>query len=95
MKKTLTLEIDSELYYLLSRVAEEQGRATEDVVIEWLAQTAPKPRRPMTEAEVVEADRRFRQSCGAGKSGNSRSADNDAIDADLAKEYGSTHSKDD
>ncbi len=44
-----------------------------------------------TEAEKQAAEERFARWIGSVKSGDSRSADNEKIDADLAKEYGATH----
>lgn len=45
----------------------------------------------MSEAEKQAAEADFAQWIGSAKSGNSRSADNEQIDEDLAREYGATH----
>ncbi len=45
----------------------------------------------MSEAEAQLAEERFARHFGAVNSGNPRSADNEQIDADLAREYGATH----
>lgn len=51
-----------------------------------------KPRkRELSEAEKQAAEERFASWIGSVKSGNSRSADNEQIDEDLAREYGATH----
>ncbi|MCA1626125.1 MAG: hypothetical protein LC768_16170 [Acidobacteria bacterium] len=49
------------------------------------------PKREMSEAEAQLAEERFARHFGAISSGNPRSADNEQIDADLAREYGATH----
>ncbi len=91
MDKTMKVEIDAEIYEMLQALGEQTGRSTEEVVFEWLAHTAPKPRPKVAPEEEEAADARFRQRFGKFRSGNPRSADNERIDADLAKEYGSTH----
>ncbi len=49
------------------------------------------PKREMSEAEARLAEERFARLIGSVKSGNPRSADNEQIDEDLAREYGATH----
>lgn len=48
-------------------------------------------KKQMTEEEARLAEERFAQWIGAWNSGNPNSADNEQIDADLAREYGATH----
>lgn len=91
MSKTVTFEIDEEIYELLEKVAAQTGRPTEQVVLEWLARFTPKPRPQLTEEESRAAMERLLRHAGAANSGDPRSADNERIDADLAREYGSTH----
>lgn len=91
MSKTVSFEIPDEIYELLQTVASQMGRSTEEVALEWLACLAPKPRPQLTVEEREAAEQRFRRHCGAVDSGNPRSADNEQIDADLAREYGNTH----
>lgn len=45
----------------------------------------------ISEEEAKLAEERFARHFGAVSSGNSRSADNEQIDADLAAEYGDSH----
>lgn len=52
---------------------------------------APKP---VSEEETRLAEERFARWIGAVNSGNLNSADNEQIDADLAREYGATHEDD-
>jgi len=47
-------------------------------------------RKPMSEEEARLAEERFARWIGSAKSGNPRSADNEQIDDDLAREYGAT-----
>lgn len=48
-------------------------------------------KRPLSEEEKRLAKERFARWIGAVSSGNPHSADNEQIDADLAREYGATH----
>jgi hypothetical protein len=48
-------------------------------------------RKPLSEEEKRLAEERFARWIGAVNSGNPNSADNEQIDADLAREYGATH----
>lgn len=91
MAQTLTFEIPDDIYELLKAVAADTGRSTEDVALEWLASTAPKPHPKLSPEQEKAAEQRFRRHFGSVNSGNPRSADNEQIDADLAREYGSTH----
>lgn len=91
MSKTLSYEIADDIYALLQDVAVKWGRPLEDVCLEWLARTIPKPRPKMTPEEEQAADQRFRRHFGAIDSRDPHSADNERIDADLAREYGSSH----
>lgn len=46
---------------------------------------------PLSDEEKRLAEERLLRHVGAVNSGNPRSADNEQIDADLAREYGATH----
>lgn len=48
-------------------------------------------RKPLSEEEKRLAEERFARWIGAVNSGNPNSANNEQIDADLAREYGATH----
>lgn len=91
MSKVLTFEVPDELYEAFQQMAAKYGRTTEAVALEWLAKHAPKPRPSLTEAERQAARERFERHFGTWNSGDPNSADNERIDADLAREYGSTH----
>lgn len=56
-----------------------------------LLESAEVATKPLTEEEERRAEERFARWIGAVNSGNPNSADNEQIDADLAREYGATH----
>lgn len=91
MSKTLTFEIQDEIYEAAQQMAAKYGRTTEEMILEWLARHRPKPRPQLSEEESRAAMERLLRHAGAANSGDPRSADNERIDADLAREYGSTH----
>ena len=80
-----------ELYEAFQQIAAKQGRTTEEVALEWLAQRAAQRRRYLPEEERQAVRERFRRHAGAVNLGYATGADNESIDADLAREYGSTH----
>lgn len=91
MGQTLTLNIPEEIYEPLVKAAQQTGSTPEDLAVQWLAQAAPKTRPQLSEEESTAAWERLRRYAGAATSGDPASAENDRIDADLAREYGSTH----
>lgn len=91
MTRTLTFEIPEELYRTFEQMAAKYGKSTEQVALECLAQHAPKPRPKLSEEELREARQKFSRHVGAASLGYPTGADNESIDADLAREYGSTH----
>jgi hypothetical protein len=91
MSKTVSFEVPDDVYVVLQDVATRMGRPTEEVVLEWLARTAPKPRPKLTRQEMDSARKRLQRHRGAVHSGNAHSADNEQIDRDLAREYGNAH----
>ena len=91
MSKTLTFEIIDEIYEELEKKAAREGRSVEAVALEWLARHAPRPRPNLSEEEMKEAWERLARHAGAASLGYATGADNESIDRDLAREYGSTH----
>ena len=89
--KTLTFEVPDELLEAFEQMAAKYGRSVEAIALECLAKHAPKPRSELTAEERRAARERLRRHMGAVNSGDPHSADNERIDADLAREYGSTH----
>lgn len=89
--RKLTFEIPDEVYEAIEAIAARDGKDPRDLALEWLAEHTPKPRQTLTPEESKAARQSLRRHFGAVNSGNPRSADNEQIDADLAREYGSTH----
>ena len=89
MNKTLTFEIPEEIYGVCEQIAARDGKTTEAVVLDYLAQQAPK--RKFSEEELRAAREELMSFAGAADSGDPRSADNERIDEDLAREYASSH----
>ena len=86
-KLTITCEQPEEIVRVLEDRAVEEGRPFDELVAEYIASRRTSSRvLPTVEAAKTEA--LFEQSVGAVHSGNRQSCDNDAIDADLGKEYG-------
>ena len=81
----------SDVYRYLEEIAPAMGKTADELLAEWRAKRPPKPPPPLTEEELQAARERFRRHCGAVNSGDPHSADNERIDEDLAREYGSTH----
>ena len=91
MSKTLTFEIPEELYEAFDYIARRDGKTTEQVALEYLARRASERRPPLSDEERQAARQRLLRYAGAVNSGDSDSSDNERIDADLAREYASTH----
>ena len=97
MSQTLILELSDEVYTTIQRQAESAGTSP----AHWLATTLEqqygprhvwqRARRPRTAAEQHAARVRFEQHFGEVDCSDAVGADNEKIDADLAREYGETH----
>lgn len=97
MSQTLTLELSDEVYSEICRHAETVGTSPSH----WLASTLEQQygndrvwqlaRAQRTEAEKQVARERFERHFGEIDLGYATGADNQQIDADLAKEYAATH----
>lgn len=91
MSQILTLELPDEIYQVIEQTAQALGRMPETLAVEWLARLMPKQYHQLPLEKAEAARQRFRGHFGAVNSGNPRSADNEQIDADLGREYDSTH----
>ena len=89
--KTLTVDVPDELYQALEQTAANGGRTVEAVALEWLGRHGAEPRPTLTEEESRAAWDRLLRHAGAFESGDPHSADNERIDADLAREYADNH----
>jgi hypothetical protein len=97
MSRTLILELSDEVYTTIQRQAESAGTSP----AHWLAITLEQqygPRHagqnarwPRTAAEQHAAQVRFEQHFGEVDRPDAIGADNEHIDADLAREYSDTH----
>lgn len=83
MNRTIQLDIPESLYEAVVEAAGAEGATAE----EWIL-TNVSARLRATFKSNGAAGRRFRDSFGSIDSGNPHAADNEAIDADLAKAYG-------
>jgi hypothetical protein len=87
MSKTLTLEIPDEVFSNFQKQAESKGETAEKFVLEIVLKNASRSE-DNNSKNAQEAEERFARHFGTVNSVNSHSADNEQIDADLAKEYG-------
>lgn len=89
MSQQLTLELSDEVYAAL----EQQASAVGVSVTEWIVaslsrrQFTPSAESLHTEAQKEAARSRFQSHAGAIRLGYATGADNESIDADLAKAY--------
>ncbi len=88
MEHKLIITLPDEVYQPLIETARELGQTPEELVARQVRQSNFRPRRKPSEAETQAARARFERHFGAVNSGDPHSADNDRIDADLAREYG-------
>ena len=97
MSQTLILELSDELYTIIQRQAEAAGTSP----AHWLAKTLERQYGPpqtwqserthRTAAEQQAARKRFERHFGEVDLADAIGADNEQIDADLAKEYADSH----
>lgn len=92
MSHNITITLPDEVYQPLIAAAERQGRTPEELVAEHLAGlVASRPPAAPGENDKADITRFF----GAASLGHATGTDNDRIDADLAREYGATHERQD
>jgi hypothetical protein len=89
--KTLTLQVPDDLYEALAETGTKSGGSLEEVALRWLAQRSPKLRGVSVDDKGRERRGVVTRYFGAWDSGDPNSADNERIDADLAREYASNH----
>lgn len=85
--------IPEEVFVLLEKVAPRIGKTIEELVAKWVIDLAPKPRPELSEEEYSAADERLRRQIV--DLGYATGADNESIDADLARAYGDNHEAED
>jgi len=86
MSHELKLDLPEDLYRSLQVAAAEAGQSLED----WVGQRLRRvlPRRQLSQREQAEALARLMGHAGAVDLGRPTGTDNEAIDDDLASEYG-------
>ena len=90
MSQRITITLPDEIAGPLSEVARARGQTLEEFASESLAKSVPKPGQ-VDAASVNQAEQRFARWIGSVSLGRPTGADNESIDADLAREYASTH----
>ena len=92
MNQILTLELSEQVFAAIQRQAETIGISPERLAATFLERQFTQAfRLLLSEAEKDAARARFERHFGALKLDNSMSLDNESIDADLVREYTSTH----
>lgn len=91
--RTLTLELPEEVYEVVERTAQANSLPP----AAWVAARVPlllparKPRPVLTPDEAEAAMARLTRHFGRANTGDPNSANNERIDADLAREYANNH----
>jgi hypothetical protein len=85
MTHQLTLELDDEVFQPLARAAQQAGQTLEQWATAQLRSSAESSTRHAADLARLLAH------AGAADLGKPTGADNERIDADLAREYGSSH----
>lgn len=98
MSQTLTLEISDQFYETIRQQAETAGMSPAQLIVAVLEQRFGGNRKaadPRIEAEKQASREYFERHFGSVKLNAPTGADNESIDADLAREYGETHEESD
>lgn len=90
MSQTITITLPNEIYQPLADAASQEGRTVEELAVARLARTVAAPPTPPHASDET-GRKRVSDFIGVWDSGDPNSADNERIDADLAREYGATH----
>jgi hypothetical protein len=91
MDRILRYELSDEVCQAIEEMAASTGISTEALALQYLARRSKLLRPAQSEAERDAARERFRRSLGAASLGHATGVDNAEIDADLAREYGTSH----
>ncbi len=90
MSQRITITLPDEVAGPLSEVARTRGQTLEEFASESLAKSVPHAKEADA-ASVAQAEKRFARWIGSVSLGHPSGSDNESIDADLAREYASTH----
>ncbi len=92
MSQILTLELNDQVFAAIQRQAENIGIPLENLAATLLEQKFSHTfRLTLTDADQVSGRKKFERHFGAIDFNCATDLDNESIDADLAKEYSSTH----
>lgn len=92
MSQSLTLELSEQVFVAIQRQAQVMGISPAQLAATLLERQFPQASKLLLdEAEQNTARVRFERHFGTLPPGNFTDLDNESIDADLAREYASTH----
>jgi len=94
MSQTLAIVVSDEAYRAIRHEARTVGTTTEQVAASSLEQLFRQRVDLRTPEEKAAARLRFEQHLGEIRSGRPTGADNESIDAELAREYADNHEDD-
>jgi predicted transcriptional regulator len=95
MSHPVTVELSDEAYAALESRAHETAKSPAEIAAAALEQQfARNVKKKLTDDERRAAREQLRLHFGAVNLGRPTGSDNEGIDADLAREYGSTHEDD-
>ncbi len=94
MEHTITIALPDEVIQPLSELARTQGKTLEEFVRDRIVKVVLSRQRLDPET-AQQAEDRFARWIGSVSLGYPTGADNESIDADLAREYASTHEDED
>jgi hypothetical protein len=90
MSQRITITLPDDVITPLSEIARAHGQTLEEFAAERLVGTLPHAEARDAEA-ARQAEERFARWIGSVSLGHPTGSDNERIDADLAREYASTH----
>jgi hypothetical protein len=93
MGHKITITVPDELYQTLVDAARQFGLTPEEAALERLKQAATSKRHRQPDVDEGEKETRVETHFGTWDSGDMLSADNERIDADLAREYASARER--
>ncbi|HEY9603747.1 MAG TPA: hypothetical protein V6C85_19180 [Allocoleopsis sp.] len=91
MSQVVSLELRDEVYTALRQQAESVGISISELILITLERQSGLTHRHKTEAEKEAARARFESHFGTLNLEHLTDLDNESIDADLVREYASTH----
>lgn len=90
MSQRITITLPDDVVTPLSEIARAHGQTLEEFAAEKLVSSVSHAQ-PLDAESARHAEERFARWIGAVSLGHPTGSDNESIDADLAREYASTH----